>query len=87
MVRHLLRYVVLRLQLACFDEVCEELGVVEHFELAAEARVLVSQRVEAVGAVGDDLLHLLLLEGGEGAFDLHLGQVLVAHAPRRVAGA
>ena len=42
-------------ELAGGDQVLEQLGVVDHLVVAAELRVLVLQRVEAVRALGDDL--------------------------------
>ena len=76
-----------RRQLLLLHQPVEQLGVVHDLELDAELGVLVLQRVEAVGAGGDDLLDLRLLE--------HLGvlhgqlheEELVAGAARRVAGA
>ena len=53
----------------------------------AELRVLVLQRVEAVRALGDDLLHAHPVEHLDVGHRQHLEQVLVAAAPRRVAGA
>ena len=49
-----------RRQPALADEPVEQLGVVDDLELEAEVAVLVLQRVEAVGAGGDDLLDLVL---------------------------
>ncbi len=51
-------------QLALVDEVLEQLRVVDDLVLAAELRVLVRDRVEAVRAGRDDLLRRLRLLGG-----------------------
>ena len=55
--------------------------------VAAELRVLVLQRVEAVRALGDDLAHAHAVEHLDVGHRQHLEQVLVAAAPSRVAGA
>ena len=55
--------------------------------VAAELRVLVLQRVEAVRALGDDLLHAHAVEHLDVRHRQHLEQVLVAAAACRVAGA
>ena len=65
----------------------EQLGVVDDLVVAAERRVLVLDRVEAVRAGGDDLLDAGLVEGGDVHLGLLLVQVLVAQAADRVAGA
>ena len=61
--------------------------MVHHLVAAAEVRVLVAERVEAVRAAGDDLGHARLVERRHVLLGVGLEEVLVAHAPRRVAGA
>ena len=69
------------------SELREQLGVVEHLVVAAEVRVLVGERVEAVRAARDDLGHAGLAERRDVRRGGRLEDVLVAHPPRRVAGA
>ena len=69
------------------DQLLEQLGVVDDLVVAAELRVLVEQRVEAVRALGDDLLHAHAVEHLDVRHRQHLEQVLVAGAAGRVAGA
>ena len=69
------------------DELAEQLRVVHHLVVAAELRVLVLQRVEAVRALRDDLLHAEAVERLDVLHRQHLEDVLVARAARRVAGA
>ena len=65
----------------------EELGVVYHLEAAVQLRVFVTDGVEAVGAVGDDLPDAFGLEGLDVLLGLHLEEVFVAQAAGGVAGA
>ena len=69
------------------DELLEQLRVVDHLVVAAELRVLVLQRVEAVRALRDDLLHAHAVERLDVLHREHLEDVFVARTPRRVAGA
>ena len=69
------------------DELRDELRAVHDLVLAAEVAVLVLEAVEAVRAVRDDLLDLVAVERLDVLLREHLEEVLVAHAPRRVAGA
>ena len=69
------------------DQLLEQLGVVDDLVVAAELRVLVEQRVEAVRALGDDLAHAHAVEHLDVRHRQHLEQVLVAGAAGRVAGA
>ena len=50
-------------ELAGFDQPLQELAVVDDLVVSAQLRVLVAQRVEAVGALGDDLDHPHGVEG------------------------
>ena len=68
-------------------EPLEELAVVHDLVVAAELRVLVQQRVEAVRALRDDLLHAHAVERLDVLHGEHLEDVLVARAAGRVAGA
>ena len=61
--------------------------VVDHLVAAAEVRVLVGERVEAVRAAGDDLRDAGLVERLDVLLGERLEDVLVADPPRRVAGA
>ena len=61
--------------------------VVDDLVVAAELRVLVEQRVEAVRALRDDLAHAHAVEHLDVRHRQHLEQVLVARAAGRVAGA
>ena len=74
------RAVVLGLREFTFGlQVADELGVVHDFDVfAAVVLVLLSKRVEAMRAGGDDLLDADFLEGREVGFGEHLEQVLVA---------
>ena len=74
-------------ELALVDEPLEELAVVHDLVVAAELRVLVHQRVEAVRALRDDLLHAHAVERLDVLHGQHLEDVLVARAAGRVAGA
>ena len=67
------------------DEVGDELAVVEDLVVAAEMGVLVLDGVEAVRADGDDLLDVVAGEGLDVLLGHDLVEVLVAHAPGRVA--
>ena len=67
------------------QELIEELGVVVDLVAAAELRVLVLERVEAVRAGGDDLAHAVAIQGLDVALGQHLEQELVADAAGRVA--
>jgi len=60
---------------------------VHHLVLRAEVGVLVEQRVEAVRAGRDDALRLVVVERRDVGLGEHHVEVLVARAPRRVAGA
>ena len=68
-------------------ELGEQLGVVDHLVAAAEIRVLVRERVEAVRTARDDLRHARLAERRHVLLRERLEDVLVPHPPRRVAGA
>ncbi len=61
--------------------------MVGHLKVAVKLGVLVLDGVEAVRAHGDELLHALRLEELDVTLGLHLVQVLVAQAARRVTGA
>ena len=74
-------------------QLAQQLGVVDDLVVAAELRVLLAERVEAVRAGGHDLAHArdAALEGGVQGLDVLLRQLLeeelVAHAAGRVARA
>ena len=68
-------------------ELGEELGVVDDLVAAAEVRVLVRERVEAVRAARDDLRHAGLVQRRDVLLRERLEHVLVAHPAGRVAGA
>ncbi len=72
---------------AVVDQLLEQLAVVHDLVVAAELRVLVEQRVEAVRALGDDLLHAHAVEHLDVRHGQHLEEVLVARPAGRVAGA
>ena len=74
-------------ELARLHQVLEQLGVVDHFVVAAECRVLVLDGVEAVRAAGDDLLGADLVERGDVELALLLVEVFVAQTTDRVTGA
>ena len=66
-------------QLAFALQVVDELGVVHDLDVfPTVVLVLLAQRVEAVGAGGDDLLHPDFLKGGKVGLGQHLEQVFVA---------
>ena len=75
------------LDLAALHQLANQLGVVADLEVAAQLRVLVLDRMQAVRAGGDDLLHLLGVHQLDVLLRFHLVQHLVAGAPRRIAGA
>ena len=68
-------------------QLAEQLRVVHHLVVAAELRVLVLQRVEAVRALRDDLLDAEAVERLDVLHRQHLEDVLVARTAGRVAGA
>ena len=68
-------------------ELGEELRVVHDLVAAAEVRVLVRERVEAVRAAGDDLRHARLVQRRDVLLREGLEDVLVPHPARRVSGA
>ena len=68
-------------------ELREELRVVHDLVAPAEVGVLVRERVEAVGAAGDDLRHPRLVERRDVRLGERLEDVLVARATRRIARA
>src|SRR5947209_2145762 len=74
-----------RHELALADELGEERGVVHDLVLAAEVRVLVPERVEAVRARRDDLLNAGAVQRGHVLAREALERVLVAHPPGGVA--
>src|SRR5689334_3015608 len=53
--------------------------------VAAKLRKLVADLMEAVRAARDDRLHLVAIERADGVLREHLIQVLIAHAPGRIA--
>src|SRR6185295_16744929 len=59
------------------DQLADQLGVVADLEVAAQLRVLVLDRVQAVRTGGDDLLHLLRVHGLDVLLSLHLVQHFV----------
>src|ERR1700716_2595108 len=61
--------------------------MVDDLVVAAELGILVLQRVEAVGALRDDLLHAEAVEGLDVLGGEHLEDVLVARSPGRAAAA
>ena len=76
-----------RFQAAVVDELGEQLGVMQHLVVAAEVAVLVRKRVEAMRTARDDLLDTLLVQRRHVLLRVCLEHVLVAHAPRGIAGA
>ena len=80
-------HVGLRRETSLADELGEQLGVVDDLVGAAEVRVLVRERVEAVRAAGDDLRHALLVERFHVLLGVCLEDVFVAHPAGRVARA
>src|SRR5712691_1983283 len=69
------------------DQLVQQLGVVDDAEVAVEVRVLVADRVEAVGACRDDLLEAVALQGLDVPLGEGLEEVLVADAAGRLARA
>src|SRR6185369_7249275 len=67
------------------DQLLQQLRRVDHLVLPAELREFVLDRVEAVRAVDDDLLHLVAVELLDAALRHGLVEVLVAQAARRLA--
>src|SRR5439155_1466072 len=82
-----LQDVLRRSEAARVDELSQELGMVDDVVPPAEVGILVLERVEAVGTCRDDPRHPVPVEGLHVAHDHRLGQVFVAEAPRRIAGA
>ena len=78
---------LLRLQRALGDELLKEIGVVRDFVLAAEVRIFVLERVEAVRAGGDHAPDADLVERPDVAFGEGGVEELVAQAARRVSAA
>ena len=69
------------------DQLFQQLGVVDDLVMASVLGVLVGHRVEAMGALGDDLGHPEPVESFDVLAGEHLEQVLVARAARRISGA
>ena len=65
----------------------QQLRVVDHLEVAAEVRVLVFHRVEAMRTTRDDLLGAHFIERGDVRLRHLLEEILVTHATRGVTGA
>ena len=65
----------------------EELGVVLDFRRSAEFFPVFLDGADAVGADGDDFLHLVLLEGFEIGLGEHLEDEVVAESAGGVSGA
>src|SRR5579875_4036772 len=76
-----------RRELARGDQLGQQLRVVDYLELAAQGRVFVAQRVEAVRAGGDDSAHAVARERLEVLARLYLVEELVAQPSGRVARA
>ena len=70
------------IELTALDELLEQLRVVHELVVAAQLWVLVLERVEAVWALGDDLLHAHAVEHLDVGHCQHLEQVLVTAAAR-----
>ena len=69
------------------DQRRQQLGVMHDLVRSAVVGVLVRERVEAMGAAGDDLRHARAVQGLDVLLRQHLEQVLVAHPASRIAGA
>ena len=69
------------------DQLLDELAVVDYLERAAELRVLVFERVEAVWAAGHHPLRLILIQALDIGLRQDLVQVFVASSAGRVAAA
>ena len=69
------------------DAPLQELAVMHHLVVATELRVLVEQRVEAVGALRDDLAHAHAIQHLDVLHREHLEEVLVSRTPGGVASA
>ena len=78
---------VLHVESTVFDQIFEELAVVDDLVVATELRVLVGERVEAVRALGDDLLDAHVVERLDVLHRQELEDVFVAGASSRIAGA
>ena len=78
---------VAHVEVALFDELFEELAVVDDFVVATELRILVGKRVEAMRTLGDDLLDAHAVEGLDVLHCEHLKDVLVAGSSSRITGA
>ena len=81
------RGVAAHAQFARFDELADELRVVEDLIGAAQFRVFVLEGIEAVGAPGDDALDAVSVKRGDVLSRLHLVQELIARAFGRITGA
>ena len=66
------------IELAAFDELLEQLCVVDDLVVAPDLRILVQQGVETVWALGDDLLDTHSVEHLDIWLSKHLEQVLVS---------
>src|SRR5207245_3187990 len=67
------------------EEAAHERKRVHDLVAAAELRIFVRDRVEAVRAAREDLLHAVAAEGLDVLLRLQLPEVLVADPPRRIA--
>ena len=74
-------------EVTVFDQVFEELAVMDHFVVATELWVLVCEGVKAVRALGDDLLDAHAIERLDVLHREKLEDVLVAGTASRVPGA
>ena len=78
---------VRHVEIASFDELLKELAVMDDLVVSAELWVLVAECVEAVRALGDDLLDAHAIEGLDVLHGEHLEDVFVAGSASGVAGA
>src|SRR5437868_9982943 len=76
---------VARLEPPVGDELRDHFAVVQHLEVPAELRVLVRERVEAVRALRDDLLHAVAVERLDVLLGEGLEQIFVPQPARRIA--
>ncbi len=66
------------------DELAEQLGVVHHVVVAPELRILVAERVEAMGALGDDRVDAQIVQRLDVLERKTLEDVLVTGPSRRI---
>ena len=75
------------IKLSTINQLFQQLGVVDDFIFSTKLWVLISQSIETMWTLGDDLLDAHTVEHVNIGHCQHLEQVLVTRTPRRVSRA